>query len=129
EVADGRNRHLWRNQLSAGRVDRNDGLVDRIDADGVGRAGNRSVLAQQSAVDAGFLVIACADHPILHGAWPLLELPAEGFLVKGSGAVGIARWDFKVNDAGHGSLLFFSDARFLERIGSASRHGQSAVAL
>src|SRR5271168_55767 len=96
EIAYRRNGRLGHDQLSARALDGLDGVVHGGHADGVGGGLYLGVL-HQATVDARLAVRACIYRPVFHRAWPLLDFPAEGFLVERGGTLRIRCGYFKMN--------------------------------
>src|SRR5260370_29679556 len=93
EGSDSWNRRLRHNQFSAGLLYDFDAGVNRFHANSVGSCLDFCI-HHEAAVDPRRSLRSGGHHPIFHGARPLLNLPAEHFLVERRRALGIARRNF-----------------------------------
>src|ERR1700719_837053 len=102
KLSDTGNRRLRHHQFSPSALRLLDGRVDGLHADRVGRCLYIGIL-HKAAVDPGRPLRAGGHHPVPHRPCPLVEFPAEDFLIKLRGALWITRWYFKMDDTRHGS--------------------------
>lgn len=87
-----------------------EGLVDGLDADGAdisldAVARPRSLASQNAAIYSHLLSGAGPHQPVIEGAIPLLDLPAEYSTVEGGGALRVVGMDFKMNYSWHVSII------------------------
>src|SRR5690606_22369476 len=85
-------------------------LVDGLDPDGAdisldAVAGPRFLASQNAPVCSHLLPGAGHDQPVIEGAVPLVDLPAEYTAVECGGAPRIVGVDFKMNYPGHVTVL------------------------
>src|SRR6266481_493948 len=102
KVSDAGNRRLRHHQFSPSALRRLDGHVDGLHTDRVGRCLYIGIL-HKAAVDPRRPLRARGHHPVLHRPCPLVEFPAEDFLIKLRRALWITRRYFKMDDTRHGS--------------------------
>ena len=106
-------------------------LVDRLDPDGadisLDAIASAGLLASQDpAVNSHLLPGAGPHQPVIEGAIPLLDLPAEYTPVEGGGALRVVGVDFKMNYSGHVSIIGASGGY---RFPSGCRAGQQAAGI
>jgi len=87
-----------------------EGLVDGLDPDSAdisldAVAGPRSLASKNAAVYSHLLPGAGHDQPVIKGAIPLPDLPAENATVECGGALRVVGMDFKMNYSGHISII------------------------
>ena len=87
-----------------------EGQVDGLDPDGAdisldAVAGPRFLASQNAAVYSHLLPGAGSDQPVIEGAIPLGDLPAEYAPVEGGGALRVVGMDFKMNYSGHTTII------------------------
>jgi hypothetical protein len=97
------NGHLWDGDQSTASQNSFDRLINIRDADGVDTRLIRITTTHQAAVYPRLWRLPGGNRPVLHGAGPFGDLPAEDGVVKSDSSLWILCGNFKMNWSWHKS--------------------------